>query len=56
MLNTTCETKVAPQLFIGAIDGQHLDVIEWCIDDGWDIDVKDTHSHWTPLLRCGKIS
>lgn len=38
-----------------AIDGQHQETIEWCIEDGWDVNVKDTGSHWTPLLRCGTV-
>lgn len=42
--------------FHWAVDGQNLEVLEWCIDDGWNIDVRDTHSHWTPLLRCGMRS
>lgn len=37
-----------------AVDGQFIECIEWCIDDGWDINVKDSGSNWTPLLRCGK--
>lgn len=42
--------------FHWAIDGQHLETVEWCLDDGWDVNVKDTGSHWTPLLRCGELS
>ena len=41
--------------FHWAIDGQHQDTIEWCIDDGWNVNIKDTSSHWTPLLRCGML-
>ena len=37
-----------------AIDGQNIECIEWCLDDGWDVNVKDSGSHWTPLIRCGK--
>lgn len=36
-----------------AVDGQSIEVLEWCLDDGWDVNVKDTGSNWTPLHRCG---
>ncbi|XP_067952121.1 fibronectin type 3 and ankyrin repeat domains protein 1-like isoform X2 [Watersipora subatra] len=42
--------------FHWAIDGQHLDTIQWCIDDCWDVNIKDTGSQWTPLLRCAAVN
>lgn len=39
--------------FHWAIDGQSLETIEWCIEDGWNVNIADSSSHWTPLLRCG---
>lgn len=42
--------------FHWAIDGQHMDTVSWCIDDGWDVNIKDTGSQWTPLLRCAAVN
>jgi len=41
--------------FHWAIDGQMQEMIEWCIDDGWNVDIRDSGSQWTPLLRCGMV-
>ncbi|KAH0623660.1 hypothetical protein JD844_006669 [Phrynosoma platyrhinos] len=34
-----------------AADGGHIDVIEWMIQDGCEVDPKDTGLEWTPLMR-----
>ncbi|XP_008104963.2 fibronectin type 3 and ankyrin repeat domains protein 1 isoform X2 [Anolis carolinensis] len=34
-----------------AADGGHCDVIEWMIQDGCEVDPKDTGLEWTPLMR-----
>jgi len=39
-----------------AVDGQNVELIEWMLENGADVNIRDTVSHWTPLLRCGKIS
>lgn len=36
-----------------AVDGGDLELIEWIINDGADVNMKDYHSQWTPLLRAG---
>lgn len=33
-----------------------LECLEWCLDDNWNVNVKDTGSNWTPLHRCGKLN
>ncbi|XP_036590064.1 fibronectin type 3 and ankyrin repeat domains protein 1 [Trichosurus vulpecula] len=39
-----------------AADGGHSNVIEWMIQDGCKIDVLDTGSGWTPLMRVSAVS
>ncbi|XP_051838651.1 fibronectin type 3 and ankyrin repeat domains protein 1 isoform X2 [Antechinus flavipes] len=39
-----------------AADGGHADIIEWMIKDGCKIDVLDTGSGWTPLMRVSAVS
>ncbi|XP_074088285.1 fibronectin type 3 and ankyrin repeat domains protein 1 isoform X2 [Macrotis lagotis] len=39
-----------------AADGGHTDIIEWMITDGCKIDVTDTYSGWTPLMRVSAVS
>jgi ankyrin repeat protein len=34
-----------------AIDGGNLDAIQWLLIDGIDVNLRDTTSGWTPLLR-----
>ncbi|XP_074153238.1 fibronectin type 3 and ankyrin repeat domains protein 1 isoform X1 [Sminthopsis crassicaudata] len=39
-----------------AADGGHANIIEWMIKDGCKIDVLDTGSGWTPLMRVSAVS
>ncbi|XP_064125967.1 fibronectin type 3 and ankyrin repeat domains protein 1 [Loxodonta africana] len=39
-----------------AADGGHCGVIEWMIKDGCEVDVVDTGSGWTPLMRVSAVS
>ncbi|XP_042312289.1 fibronectin type 3 and ankyrin repeat domains protein 1 isoform X2 [Sceloporus undulatus] len=39
-----------------AADGGHTDVIEWMIEDGCEVDPKDTGLEWTPLMRLCALS
>ncbi|XP_066529760.1 fibronectin type 3 and ankyrin repeat domains protein 1-like isoform X2 [Hoplias malabaricus] len=39
-----------------AADGGHLPVIDYMIQDGCELDVRDTVSHWTPLMRVSAMS
>ncbi|XP_073859160.1 fibronectin type 3 and ankyrin repeat domains protein 1 isoform X5 [Macaca fascicularis] len=39
-----------------AADGGHCSVIEWMIKDGCEVDVVDTGSGWTPLMRVSAVS
>ncbi|KAI4882549.1 hypothetical protein NFI96_034482 [Prochilodus magdalenae] len=39
-----------------AADGGHLPVIEFMIQDGCELDARDTVSHWTPLMRVSALS
>uniref|UniRef100_A0A8C7RRD0 Fibronectin type III and ankyrin repeat domains 1 n=1 Tax=Oncorhynchus mykiss TaxID=8022 RepID=A0A8C7RRD0_ONCMY len=39
-----------------AADGGHLAVIAYMIQDGCELDVRDTVSHWTPLMRVSAVS
>ncbi|XP_077786481.1 fibronectin type 3 and ankyrin repeat domains protein 1 isoform X3 [Podarcis muralis] len=39
-----------------AADGGHVDVIEWMVKDGCQIDPKDTGLEWTPLMRLCAIT
>ncbi|XP_004681011.1 PREDICTED: fibronectin type 3 and ankyrin repeat domains protein 1 [Condylura cristata] len=39
-----------------AADGGHCHVIEWMIRDGCEVDVADTGSGWTPLMRVSAVS
>ncbi|XP_061491677.1 fibronectin type 3 and ankyrin repeat domains protein 1 [Rhineura floridana] len=39
-----------------AADGGHCSVIEWMIQDGCEVDPKDTSLEWTPLIRLCAIS
>ncbi|XP_071494843.1 fibronectin type 3 and ankyrin repeat domains 1 protein-like [Diadema setosum] len=38
-----------------AVDGGNKDVVQWAIMDGSKIDVRDSSSGWTPLMRCAAI-
>ncbi|XP_072545824.1 fibronectin type 3 and ankyrin repeat domains 1 protein-like [Salminus brasiliensis] len=38
-----------------AADGGHLPVIAYMIQDGCELDVRDTVSHWTPLMRVSAV-
>ncbi|MBZ3869843.1 Fibronectin type 3 and ankyrin repeat domains 1 protein [Sciurus carolinensis] len=39
-----------------AADGGHCTVIDWMIKDGCEVDVVDTGSGWTPLMRVSVVS
>ncbi|XP_017568912.1 fibronectin type 3 and ankyrin repeat domains protein 1-like isoform X2 [Pygocentrus nattereri] len=39
-----------------AADGGHLPVIAYMIQDGCELDVRDSVSHWTPLMRVSALS
>lgn len=39
-----------------AVDGQNLDLITFMIDDGADVNIRDSVSSWTPLLRCAAVT
>lgn len=39
-----------------AVDGGNADSLQWMLLDGMDVNVKDTVSGWTPLLRAANIS
>ncbi|XP_013914268.1 PREDICTED: fibronectin type 3 and ankyrin repeat domains protein 1 [Thamnophis sirtalis] len=39
-----------------ATDGGHCDVIEWMIQDGCEVDSRDSGVEWTPLLRLCALS
>lgn len=36
-----------------AADGGNVKLIDWMIHNGADVNMRDHHSGWTPLLRCG---
>ncbi|XP_041368142.1 fibronectin type 3 and ankyrin repeat domains 1 protein-like isoform X2 [Gigantopelta aegis] len=38
-----------------AADGGNVKLIEWMVKDGADVNLKDHHSGWTPLLRCASV-
>ena len=38
-----------------AVDGGNTELIEWILDDGADVNITDTTSRWSPLIRCGKF-
>ncbi|XP_071986930.1 fibronectin type 3 and ankyrin repeat domains protein 1 isoform X2 [Engystomops pustulosus] len=39
-----------------AVDGGDVKVIEWMIADGCQVDVKDSCSRWTPLMRVSAVT
>ncbi|XP_052567834.1 fibronectin type 3 and ankyrin repeat domains protein 1 isoform X3 [Peromyscus californicus insignis] len=39
-----------------AADGGHCPVIDWMIKDGCEVDVVDTGSGWTPLMRVSAVT
>ncbi|KAF5899556.1 fibronectin type 3 and ankyrin repeat domains protein 1, partial [Clarias magur] len=39
-----------------AVDGAHVPVIDFLIEDGCEVDAHDTVSEWTPLMRVSAIS
>ncbi|KAJ8013614.1 hypothetical protein DPEC_G00031630 [Dallia pectoralis] len=39
-----------------AVDGGHLPVIQHMIQDGCEVDVRDTVSIWTPLMRVSAVT
>ncbi|XP_053366517.1 fibronectin type 3 and ankyrin repeat domains 1 protein [Clarias gariepinus] len=39
-----------------AVDGGHLPVVAFMIEDGCEVDVRDTVSEWTPLMRVSAMS
>lgn len=38
-----------------AVDGGNIEIIEFMIKQGGDVNWKDDQNSWTPLLRLGKI-
>ncbi|XP_075468378.1 fibronectin type 3 and ankyrin repeat domains protein 1 isoform X3 [Ascaphus truei] len=51
-----CRDKGGCTAMHWAVDGGHLKVIQWLIDDGCKIDIKDTCLAWTPLMRVSAIT
>ncbi|KAH3789094.1 fibronectin type 3 and ankyrin repeat domains protein 1-like isoform X2 [Dreissena polymorpha] len=39
-----------------AVDGGHVKLLDWMIEDGADVDLQDLGSGWTPLIRCASVS
>ncbi|XP_019338401.1 fibronectin type 3 and ankyrin repeat domains protein 1 isoform X1 [Alligator mississippiensis] len=39
-----------------AVDGGHCEVVEWMINDGCQVDTKDTCLEWTPLMRVSAVT
>jgi ankyrin repeat protein len=39
-----------------AVDGGNVKLLDWMIEDGADVNLRDLNSLWTPLIRCGKKS
>lgn len=39
-----------------AVDGGHLETLEWMLYDGADVNTKDHITGWTPLLRAASIN
>ncbi|CAF0868090.1 unnamed protein product [Brachionus calyciflorus] len=39
-----------------AVDGGNLDVLQWILYDGADVNKKDTSNGWTPLLRAASVN
>jgi ankyrin repeat protein len=37
-----------------AVDSGNLELVDWMLDDGADIGVKDDNG-WTPLMRVGQL-
>ena len=37
-----------------AVDSGNLELVDWMLDDGADLSVKDNNG-WTPLLRVGQL-
>ncbi|XP_076812635.1 fibronectin type 3 and ankyrin repeat domains 1 protein-like [Clavelina lepadiformis] len=52
----TCCDKGGSTPLHWAIDGGNCELIQWMIDDGAPVDIKDKTSGWTPLLRCAAIT
>ncbi|XP_046333005.1 fibronectin type 3 and ankyrin repeat domains protein 1-like isoform X1 [Haliotis rufescens] len=38
-----------------AADGGNVKLIDWMIHNGADVNMRDHHSGWTPLLRCASV-
>ncbi|XP_073725763.1 fibronectin type 3 and ankyrin repeat domains 1 protein isoform X3 [Misgurnus anguillicaudatus] len=39
-----------------AVDGEHIPVIKYMIQDGCEVDMRDKISYWTPLMRVSATS
>jgi ankyrin repeat protein len=50
----TSQDKGASTPLHYAVDGSNKDVIKWMLEDGADVNITDTVSGWTPLLRVGR--
>ena len=37
-----------------AVDGGSVKLLDWMIEDGADVNLKDSKTGVTPLIRCGK--
>lgn len=39
-----------------AVDGGNVKLLDFMIEDGADVNLRDTNSGWTPLIRCASVS
>ncbi|XP_060595166.1 fibronectin type 3 and ankyrin repeat domains protein 1-like isoform X2 [Ruditapes philippinarum] len=39
-----------------AVDGGCVKLLDWMIEDGADVNLRDLNSLWTPLIRCASVS
>ncbi|CAI9620896.1 unnamed protein product, partial [Staurois parvus] len=39
-----------------AVDGGHVKLIQWMINDGCEVDTRDRHLKWTPLMRVSAVT
>ncbi|XP_053407058.1 fibronectin type 3 and ankyrin repeat domains 1 protein-like isoform X2 [Mercenaria mercenaria] len=39
-----------------AVDGGNVKLLDWMIEDGADVNLRDMNSGWTPLIRCASVT
>ncbi|XP_052772405.1 fibronectin type 3 and ankyrin repeat domains 1 protein-like isoform X2 [Mya arenaria] len=39
-----------------AVDGGNVKLLDWMIQDGADVNLRDLNCGWTPLIRCASVS